>query len=108
MDRCRTSAALVFLFGQGNIEFACLPYNELPRNAVPVYTAASLCGRPDTNTVRGWLIAMEHSFIRGRGAMKLRITPVFPVKRFAAVSAQNVKNVQFDYTNMPTYNTITK
>lgn len=36
--------------------------------------------------------------------MKLRITPVFPVKRFAAVSAQNVKNVQFDYTNMPTYN----
>ena len=30
--------------------------------------------------------------------MKLRITPVFPVKRFAAVSAQNVKNVQFDYT----------
>ncbi|PLS29121.1 peptide ABC transporter substrate-binding protein [Bifidobacterium parmae] len=26
----------------------------------------------------------------------------------AAVSAQNVKNVQFDYTNMPTYNTITK
>lgn len=26
--------------------------------------------------------------------MKLRITPVFPVKRFAAVSAQNVKNVQ--------------
>lgn len=42
--------------------------------------------------------------------MKLRITPVFPVKRFAAVSAQNVKNVQFDYTNMhmPTYNTITK
>ena len=38
--------------------------------------------------------------------MKLRITPVFPVKRFAAVSAQ--KNVQFDYTNMPTYNTITK
>lgn len=31
-----------------------------------------------------------------------------PVKRFAAVSAQNVKNVQFDYTNMPTYNTITK
>ena len=33
--------------------------------------------------------------------MKLRITPVFPVKRFAAVSAQNVKNVQFDYTNMP-------
>lgn len=37
--------------------------------------------------------------------MKLRITPVFPVKRFAAVSAQNVKNVQFDYTNMPTYNT---
>lgn len=25
-----------------------------------------------------------------------------------AVSAQNVKNVQFDYTNMPTYNTITK
>ena len=44
----------------------------------------------------------------GRGAMKLRITPVFPVKRFAAVSAQNVKNVQFDYTNMPTYNTITK
>ena len=35
--------------------------------------------------------------------MKLRITPVFPVKRFAAVSAQNVKNVQFDYTNMPTY-----
>ena len=39
--------------------------------------------------------------------MKLRITPVFPVKRFAAVSAQNVKNVQFDYTNMPTYNTIT-
>jgi hypothetical protein len=51
---------------------------------------------------------MEHSFIRGRGAMKLRITPVFPVKRFAAASAQNVKNVQFDYTNMPTYNTITK
>lgn len=40
--------------------------------------------------------------------MKLRITPVSPVKRFAAVSAQNVKNVQFDYTNMPTYNTITK
>lgn len=40
--------------------------------------------------------------------MKLRITPVFPVKRFAAVSAQNVKNVLFDYTNMPTYNTITK
>ena len=40
--------------------------------------------------------------------MKLRITPVFPVKRSAAVSAQNVKNVQFDYTNMPTYNTITK
>ena len=29
-------------------------------------------------------------------------------QRFAAVSAQNVKNVQFDYTNMPTYNTITK
>ena len=26
----------------------------------------------------------------------------------AAVSAQNVQNVQFDYTNMPTYNTITK
>ncbi len=59
-----------FLFGQGNIEFACLPYNELPRNAVPVYTAASLCGRPDTNTVRDWLKPMEHSFIRGRGAMK--------------------------------------
>lgn len=26
----------------------------------------------------------------------------------AAVSAKNVQNVQFDYTNMPTYNTITK
>lgn len=35
----------------------------MPRNAVPVYTAASLCGRPDTNTVRDWLKPMEHSFI---------------------------------------------
>ena len=40
--------------------------------------------------------------------MKLRITPVFPVERFTAVSAQNVKNVQFDYTNIPTNNTNNK
>ena len=26
----------------------------------------------------------------------------------AAASATNVKNVSFDYTNLPTYNTITK
>lgn len=36
--------------------------------------------------------------------------PVIPLwnDNVAAVSATNVKNVSFDYTNLPTYNTITK
>ena len=36
--------------------------------------------------------------------------PVIPLwnDNVAAASATNVKNVSFDYTNLPTYNTITK
>ena len=40
----------------------------------------------------------------------LKDLPVIPLwnDNVAAASATNVKNVSFDYTNLPTYNTITK